>query len=808
MIVLLSEISKCLNKKLQIETVSESLTMIGLEVESIREVSLSSLDPHIVVGNIKKIVKHPNADKLQLCEVDSGEGALDIVCGANNIKVGDNVPLAKIGAKLSKSEKLPNGLNIKKSKIREVESYGMLCSSSELGLGYEYEDGIFILPADLNPGEVISKISDLNDFIIDISVTPNRGDCLSVFGICRELSALLDCDFINPMNEFKGNYKNVNKIDELFVNIEGPETLRYSLKKLNNIKVGPSPFWLKNFLAKMNVSSINNIVDASNLFMLLTGHPIHTFDFDQIVGKQISVNTSATGKMEALNNESKKIDGHIVVSDESGPIALAGIIGAKRGSVNNNTKNILIECASFNPSKIRNSSKSLNISTESSYRFERHVSEFCVKNALFYATELIQSICSGDLDEDYLDTHPQLENKREIILDLNKVPKVLGLNIEEEKIIKILNSLSIKLNINKSKDGTFRTFDVPDFRFDLESEQDLIEEVARINGFDSIEPVLPNLSIREKLRSPLSNTRNIVISAKESFSQDGYSEVVNFSFTDDELFHELTKVEILNPISQDSKFLRSSLIPSLLKNASYNLNHGNNRFKLFEVGNVFSIEDKKISQAMQVSTICTSDEKNLLWNKNNFDFYDKKKSIENFLSFLNISSKDLLYSVNIESIYSPILHPGKSAIISYDKKEIGFVGEIHPEILAEYNIKKGLVVSTIFLSEISIIDIKPKTLKSFSNFPFVQRDVSILIDKNIEGMHVVNLIDQYKSELVKEAYIFDVFENSKIGIEKKSLSISMLFGADDRTLEDREVAEELEKILSDIGKKIPLEIRD
>ena len=190
MIVLLSEISKCLNKKLQIETVSESLTMIGLEVESIREVSLSSLDPHIVVGNIKKIVKHPNADKLQLCEVDSGEGALDIVCGANNIKVGDNVPLAKIGAKLSKSEKLPNGLNIKKSKIREVESYGMLCSSSELGLGYEYEDGIFILAADLNPGEVISKISDLNDFIIDISVTPNRGDCLSVFGICRGFQLL------------------------------------------------------------------------------------------------------------------------------------------------------------------------------------------------------------------------------------------------------------------------------------------------------------------------------------------------------------------------------------------------------------------------------------------------------------------------------------------------------------------------------------------------------------------------------------------------------------------------------------------
>jgi len=808
MIILLSELSKYLNKKLEINSVSESLTRIGLEVESIKKVSLASLDENIVVGNIKNIQKHPNADKLHVCTLDLGESTLEIVCGANNIKIGDNVPVAMLGTKLSKSDKLPDGLKIKKSKIRNVESHGMLCSSTELGLPYEYEDGIFILPSELDPGQQLSKIISLDDFIIDISVTPNRGDCLSIFGVCRELSALLNYEFKNPMLETKGSSKNVNKIDKFSIKIEGDETLRYSLKKINNVQVKPSPFWLKNFLAKMNISSINNIVDASNLFMLLTGHPIHAFDIDELVGKQISINTTAKGHMEALNNESKKIDGHLVVSDEAGPIALAGIIGAKRASVTSKTKNILIECASFNPSIIRSSSKSLNLSTESSFRFERHVSEFSINNALAYATELIQSLSSGESTDEYFDSFPQIENNKNVILNLNKVSKVLGLQISNEKIISILNSLSIKALDNGSDNDFIRTFSVPDYRFDIESEQDLVEEIARMNGFDSIEPVLPQVSIRENLVSPVLNLRTLASKARETFSQDGYSEVINFSFTDDNIFDTLPKVEILNPISQDSRFLRSSLIPSLLKNASYNSNHGNDRFKLFEIGNVFSIENEKISQTMHVSTICSTEKNNILWDENNFDFYDKKKSVEIFLNFLNIDSKDVRFSSVIDSKFSAILHPGKSAIIHCNQTQIGFIGEMHPEILAEYNIKKGLIVSTLLLNEIYSLDIETKHLKSFSSYPFIQRDVSILIDKNIEGMEVVDLIDQFNSSIVKETFIFDVFENSKIGLGKKSLSISLLFGANDRTLEDSEVTEELDKILSNVQKKIPLEIRE
>jgi phenylalanyl-tRNA synthetase beta chain len=807
MIILLSELNKVLNKRLEIQLVSEALTMIGLEVEEVSEVKVSALDKNIVVGKIKTIEKHPNADKLQLCSVDSGDELHTIVCGASNIRVGDKVPLAKIGTKLLGTDKFPEGLKIKKSKIRDVESFGMLCSSSELGLQYEFEDGIFILPEDLEVGKKVSEIIELNDYMIDISITPNRGDCLSVYGICRELSAALNFNFSDPMLKNKMNYKKVDSLDGVFIQLDSEDTIRYTLTKINNVRIGPSPFWLKNFLAKMNITSINNVVDTSNFFMLTTGHPIHVFDFDQIEGKKISITTSAKGEVETLSNELKNVDNHLVVCDDSGPIALAGIIGCKRASVNSKTKNILVECASFKPSKVRASSKLLNISTESSYRFERHVSEFTIGQALSYAAELIQSICSGEVSNEYLDTFADLENTRSVKLNLKKVSSILGIEISDEEIISILSSLSINLLPGKDGDSN-NIFSVPSYRFDIEHEHDLVEEVARIKGYDSIVPMLPQVSIREKLRNPVLDIRELSAGIRESFSQDGFSEVINFSFTDDDLFNDLKKVEILNPISKDSKFLRSSLIPSLLKNASFNLNHGNDRLKLFEIGNVFHSSGKQILQRMEVATICSIESNNLMWDKENFDFYDIKRTVENFIEFAGLGLENVSIRSESETIYSTVLHPGKSGFIFYNDTEIGFLGELHPEILSANNIKKGLIVSTLFLDQISNIKIKPKTLKAFGTFPFIQRDVSILINKSIEGANIINLIKNFKSSIVKETFIFDVFENPKLGNDKKSLSISVLFGADDRTLEDQEVSEELDKILLNIQKEIPLEIRE
>ncbi|NSW88432.1 phenylalanine--tRNA ligase subunit beta [bacterium] len=808
MIISLSELNRILDEKLSIDVVSDALTMIGLEVDGVADVDVSHLDSKIVVGKIEKIENHPNADKLQICSVNSGSELLQIVCGGSNIKEGDNVPLAQIGANLKGTDKFPDGLKIKKSKIREIFSYGMLCSSSELGLGYEYEDGIFILPEDLDVGEEVGKLHFLNDSLLDISVTPNRGDCLSYFGVCRELSAVLECKFNNPLYDDKSNYRLVKKLDDFSVKIGSPETTRYALQKVENIKLGPSPFWLKNFLAKMNMGSINNIVDISNFFMLITGHPIHIFDIDKIVGEEILVNVSTKGEIETLKDETKKTEGHLVISDGAGPIAIAGIVGGKRASVNLDTKNVLIECASFDSSTIRKSSKSLNTSTESSYRFERHVSEFSIKEALFYASSLVKSVCSGNISEEYFDSNPNIINDRKVLLELDKVSKVLGEDISKKEIISILESLSICAQENMDDKNLETSFSIPDYRFDLDFDYDLIEEVARIKGFASINPVLPTVSIRESLINPLVDLRSLKLKARESFSQEGFSEVINFSFTDDLMFKDLEKIEVLNPISKDFKYLRSSLVPSLLNNAAHNLNHGNDRFKLFEIGNIFFNKKKKKIQRMEVATISSVDRSNLMWDKIKFDFYDGKKILEKFMSFLNLNFDKISFNSKLESFYSSILHPGKAASIYYEDNNIGFVGEVHPEVLSTYNIKKGLVASTFFLDEISKITIEPKTLKPFGNFPFIQRDVSLLIDKNIEGMEVVQLIENFDSSLVKDAFIFDVFEDSKLGPNKKSLSISILFGANNRTLEDVEVTDELENILSGVKKEINIEIRE
>tara|TARA_B110000438_G_C15813528_1_gene650838 strand:+ start:370 stop:2796 length:2427 start_codon:yes stop_codon:yes gene_type:complete len=808
MIVSLAELSKVLNKKLKIEDVSESLTMMGLEVESVAEATISILDQNIVVGSIKSIQKHPNADKLQVCLVDSGSEVLTVVCGAANIKAGDKVPLAQIGTKFGKSDKFPDGLKIKKTTIRDIESYGMLCSSSELGLGYEFEDGIFILPSEFKTGKQFNKIESLSDYLLDVSITPNRGDCLSVFGICRELAAGLDCSFTSPMFESNYDGKRVDSLQGISVTLESNKIYRYALKKIENVKLKSSPFWLKNFLAKMNISSINNIVDASNFFMITTGHPIHVFDFDQIKGASISVTTSSNTEIETLTNEVKKTEGHLAVCDEKGPLALAGIVGGKRGSVTSKTKNILIECASFDPAQIRSSSKSLNISSESSFRFERHVSEYSIKDALFYAADLIQSICEGDIVKDYLDTNPNLQNLRTVDLSIGKVSKILGAQIDKQEIVEILESLSINRTSIEKDSSDKITFAVPDYRFDISSEHDLIEEVLRVRGFDSIDPVLPKVSIREKLSSPVVDLRVLTSKARASFAQDGYSEVVNFSFTDDLILEDLEKIEILNPLSNDSKFLRSSLIPSLLKNAAYNFNHGNDRFKLFEIGNVFSGSSSKITQNMQLAALCSIEPKNLMWDKNGFDFYDKKRSLEQFFDFVDIESKSISFRSSSKSIYASLLHPGKSAFLYRNEEEVGFLGEIHPEILALYNIKKELLVSKLFLDKISKLETKNKNLSPFGTHPLVQRDISLLINKDIEAMEVIELINKFNSTLIKEAFIFDVFEDSKIGPDKKSLSISLLFGANDRTLEDKEVSDEMNEILLKVQKEIPMEIRE
>ena len=809
MIILLSKLNELLGEVLDINQASNALTMIGLEVEEIKEVSCSELSDKIVVGKILSIEDHPNADRLKLCKVDIGSETLSIVCGADNIKTNDLVPVAQVGTNFKHNNKFPEGLKIKKTKIRDVESFGMLCSSEELGLNYDSDNGIFILPLDVVIGSSLKSIKEIEDFILDISITPNRGDCLSYHGISRDLSAALRKDFQDPILNYNSKDKTrVAHLEGLSAIINSDEVLRYSLIKIENVEVKESPFWLKNFLAKMNMSSVNNVVDSTNLFMFLTGHPIHAFDLDEVKGNIVISNT-VEGSLETLSDETKSTKGHLIVSDSEGPLAFAGIIGGKRSSVKKKTKNLLIECASFIPSTIRKSSKKLNISTDSSFRFERRVSEFRIDSALVFAASLIESVCGGNISSEYIDTFHDIEfkNKREPVkLNLSKVSKILGVQVKDSDIISILGSLSIKMLPKKDKDKS-SSFVVPEYRFDLETDHDLIEEVARIRGLDSIPPILPQVSIRSKMKNPMQDLGEIVAKSREAFAAEGFSEVVNFSFSDDlNIFPDRKKVKIMNPLSQDAKFLRSTLLPSLLKNALYNFNHKDDVFKIFEIGNVFS-EDENILQTMEIAAISSLSPSDLLWKKDSETFFDIKNSIFNYFKAINIDLDNINLTSSLDDSYSQLLHPGKSAIIQFNNVDLGFLGEIHPELLADYGIKKGLIAFSLSLSKAANCLAKDKRFNSYSSFPVVQRDLSLVLNKNIESKIILDLINTFDSSIVKESFVFDVFENPKLGDEKKSLSLSVLFGSSERTLEDSEVTKVLDDILIKIKKEVDVEIR-
>ncbi len=808
MFISLNKLGKILSTKLDIEKTSNALTMAGLEVEDTTHYYFKNIDEKIVVAKIISIDRHPDADKLTVCKVDNGQESLQVICGADNINVDDLVPLAMIGTKLKKSDNHPEGLKIKEAKIRGVQSFGMLCSLDELGVNHSLSDGIFILPSELQIGSKLCDNSALEDYVIDVSITPNRGDCLSFYGIARELSAILNLPFSDKLlNLDDKQYKLVEKIGALSVDIGSKDAIRYSLIKIENVVIDESPFWIKDLLSKLNTNSINNVVDLSNLFMFLTGHPIHIFDFDEIDGSVIRISNDVDTAFKTLDGNVRDPKGHLTIADAKGPIALAGIIGGERASVTNKTKNVLLECASFKPSTVRSSSKSLNISTESSYRFERRVSEYLVRNALLFAAELVVSICGGKIIKEYIDTNPILEDSRVIELGLDKVSQTLGLRLHNEEVAPILASLSIERLPDKG--GSAARFRPPSYRFDLVNDYDLIEEVARIVGLDSIPATFPKIPLREKILNPSPDLRDISSKAREVFSLEGFSEAINYSFTDDEIaFPGLSKLAIMNPHSQDAKFLRTSLIPSLLKSTVYNLNRNSEIFKFFEIGNVFIKDGSSHSQQMEIGVVSSHESSNPLWKKSKEDFFDLKNSLLKLFAGLRLDIQKITFDSHLSADYSNILHPGKSSMIYFQDSLIGYIGDLHPEVSGRYGIEKGLVLASIFVDQIAKLEKSTTTMNPFGTFPFIQRDLSIIIDKNVQSQQVIEVITSLTSPIIKDTFVFDLFYDPKLGDNKKSLSLSVIFGANDRTLQDGEVSSMLDKVIVNLKKEVAAEIRE
>ena len=797
MLISLNWLKQYVEIKESIEEVANALTMIGQEVEAI-EIQGENLE-NVVIGQIVEFDRHPNSDRLTLLKVNVGEGEpLQIICGATNHKLNDKVVVAKIGATL------PGDFKIKKSKIRDVESYGMLCSEEELGFAKE-SDGIIILPEDAPIGKEYREYLNLNDVIFELEITPNRPDCLSHIGIAREIAAYYDRKVKYPNIEINETIESINTL--IKVNIDDKERCkRYVGKIVKNVKVQESPEWLKRRIQAMGLNPINNIVDITNFVMFEYNQPMHAFDFDKLKG---NINVRAAKE----NEEITTLDGvdrvlknnELVIADEERAIAIAGIIGGDATKIDNETKNIFVEVAYFTPDNIRRTSRELGIFTDSSYRNERGMDIQNLETVVERAVSLIAEVAGGEILSDTIDRYLEKPEKYEISLNLEKLNKFIGKNLSSDEVAKILTNLNIEIK-TIGEDKMLLT--PPTYRGDLIRPADIYEEVIRMYGFDNIEARMPVMSIESGEENTNFKVSRII---REILREQGLNEVINYSFipkSAKELFSfEDGIIEIKNPLSEDMAIMRPSLVYSLVNNIKENLNRNQTDLKIFEVSKTFknlgSAKDGLATEELKVAIALSGRGDKNLWNqtKTDYDFYDLKGYIEYLFERLNINK------FNLERAKDVNFHPGVSAEIKIGEDVIGIFGELHPTLINNVGIKR----EKVFFAEINLTKLmKYMKIKvnyeSISKYPEVLRDLAITLDKDILVGNMTKDIKK-KVNLVEKIDIFDVYSGDKVEAGKKSVAMSIVLRDKTRTLTDQDIDTAMKNILSLIKDKYNGEIR-
>ena len=783
------------------EELSDRLTMAGLEVEDVIYQG-QGLD-NVVSAQILELESHPNAEKLSLCKVTDGENTYPIVCGATNMKAGDKVALAKIGANLPPGPKFEDGLKIKKAKIRGEVSEGMLCAENELGLGEE-SDGILILSETDDVGTPIVDVLGLNDVVFEVGITPNRPDCLSVIGVAREVAALTGSTVKHPDSSTNETGDDINSIAT--VELEDSEKCpRYSCRVIKNVKIGPSPDWLKRRLEASDIRSINNVVDVTNYVLLEFGQPLHAFDYDLLEDNKIVVRAATDGEIiKTLDDVERKLTtDDLLICDGKRPVALAGVMGGANTEVSQTTQNVLLESAYFDPITVRRTSKATGLRSESSYRFERGVDPNAVVKALDRAAELIRDLGDGEIATGRIDQYPDPIEPTEVTISLNRANKFLGTNISPDELARIAKGLEFE---ELSSDGDEYTFRIPTFRVDIEREIDLIEEAARLHGYDNIPTTLPRVAMSS---DKLNTSKSVQDILREVLISSGFYEVINYSFEDHELLSLISKsdaLKILNPLTTESSVMRTSMIPGLLKNAILNINHQEQDLRLFEIGRVYlPIENNELpKEVRKLVALATGRRMPEFWGKEEFDFFDFKSILERaFEALINKEDVEFLDAQEIG-----FLHPGKSARMVVNDTELGYIGELHPDLNEKLDISKNLFVLEIDLDEIAALSKqRSKKFSPLPKFPSVRRDIALVVDESVPAAGILEEIDKIKSNLIEDAAIFDVYTGEHVEQGKKSVAISLQLRAADKTLTEEEVNKVQEKTLKKLGLALGAELR-
>lgn len=765
---------------------AEKITRGGIEVEGVEY--LADNISNVVVGYVETKEKHPDAEKLNVCTVNVGEeDKLQIVCGAPNVDAGQYVIVAKVGATLP-------GIKIKKAKLRGVESQGMICSLKELGLNQSvvpknYQDGIYVFESEQKLGADAVEVLGLNDYILDLSITPNRADALSMRGLAYELGALYNQKVTFADSEVEENYSDT----ELKVVVESDSCKNYLGQVVKNIEVKDSPLWLQTRLMNSGIRPINNIVDITNFVLLEFGQPMHAFDKD-LVGNSIVVRNAKEGEvLETLDGEERKLkESDLVITDGTKPIALGGVMGGKNTEVSNNTKNIILESAYFNPVSIRRTSAAHGLRSDSSARFEKGIDPNMQKAALQRAVKLILELCPNATVEASVGVVNK-EEEKEVVISTSYINNYLGITLSTEEITSILESLSFSVEVN----GEELTVKIPTRRPDISIKQDLVEEVIRIYGYDNLASTLPKFS--KTTKGGLTYSQRAIRDLRKVYVGLGFNDTINYSLVSDEESTQYTldnhhKVRLMMPMTETHSTLRQSLIPGLLNTVQYNVARKQKDLKLLEIGRVFfgSGDDNiQPKETLYLSGALTGEENSTKWlNESSvIDFYTAKGYLEVIFERLGLDEKVLYKKAKIDG-----MHPGRTAEVYLGEKLIGFIGEIHPVVASDKDLNETYVFEINLDEVISESKVKPK-YEEVTKYPEITRDIAMLVDLVDEYQNIYDVIESINSKLITKIELFDLYVGPELLVGKKSIALTITYSDKQKTLTDEEVTKVHEKVL-------------
>lgn len=772
---------------------AHALTMTGSKVEGIE--NMGGEIENVVTGKVLTCQMHPDSDHLHVCTVDAGTGeALQIVCGAPNVKEGIIVPVALHGSKL------PGGVTIKKGKLRGVESNGMLCSHEELGLtdadlGYTPEYGILILEEGTPVGMDIKDYFGINEDVVEFEITSNRPDCFSVIGLARETAVTFKKPFNIPKPTFKENNENI--ANTLTVEVKNPEKcMRYSAKMVKNVKIGPSPKWMVTRLKAAGIRSINNIVDITNYILLEYGQPMHAFDLRDLAGNKIIVRDAEDGEIiKTLDEQDRTLNSNdLVISDGEKAVAIAGVMGGFNSEVKDDTTTVVFESATFEASTVRLTAQKVGLRTEASSRYEKGLDVLNTIPAVERACQLVEELGCGEVVGGTIDVIGKEYEKRVHTFRPDKINAFLGTDISVDDMVSYLKALEFEVNLENM------TLTSPSFRPDIECEADIAEEVARIYGYDKIPVTLLSGAATRGGKSPIQKTRDII---NETLTAQGMYEIYTYTFTGPFVYdklnipqdHELrNSVKISNPFGDDTSMMRTTSVGSMLDTLSYNFNRRAESAKLFEIAKVFlPTQAGQLPNEPEIVTIGMF---------GNVDFFDLKGACETLFNALKI--KNVKYSACTDN---PIYHPGRCASVTINGKLAGTIGEIHPDVAKKFNIGTKCYVAEIALDAMFRAINTEVKFTALPKFPAVTRDIAMLVDKTVPVADIEEIIVKASGKLLDTIKLFDVYEGSQIPEGKKSVAYAVSFRASDRNLTNEEINVVFDKILKKLESGVNAQLR-